>query len=276
MSTKGFYTFLLFSSIALATLGAATGCYTILKSKEETKNQAIERSFLAYLNRPAYQFKTAIMKNDVSMAIDLLHQEGFDPNHPYCKEHNAKHLPEEALLIEVVRFNRGEILKEMLKYPLDIFVIGQTGRTPIEESVFLDNPLLLDMLLKKANLDINAIYHNTSETLLHLAIRYQAENVINYLIQKGANPMSPNEQGILAIDYLTEQSQKDILLQKYQSLQRQKKTIEQMEEQLNTPQNKKTPSSPQEENEYRLKINAFMKMVGKEPDSSDAKRTQKE
>ena len=63
MNTKNVYTFLLISSIALAAFGAGLGCYTIVKSKEETKTQAIERSRLAYLTRPAYQFKTAILKN---------------------------------------------------------------------------------------------------------------------------------------------------------------------------------------------------------------------
>ena len=51
MNTKSFYNLLLTSSICLVVLGAASGCYYILKSKEIRKIQAIERARLSYLKQ---------------------------------------------------------------------------------------------------------------------------------------------------------------------------------------------------------------------------------
>ena len=246
MNTKNFYSLLLISSIALLVFGAGFGCYTILKEKEETKAQAIERSRLAYLTRPAYQFKTAIVKNDVTMAIDLLNQEAFDLNHPHCAEHGQDNLKEDPILIDAVRFNRVDIVKEMMKHPLNLYVTGETKRTPIEESIFLDNPEMLDVLLTKAEIDINKPYYNTRETLLHLAILYKAELVVDYLLKKGANPMAENEQGILSIDYLTTQGQKDLLLKKYQAIQQEKMGVQALEQHLKTPEGIKSNDTPQD------------------------------
>ena len=270
MNTKNVYTFLLISSIALAAFGAGLGCYTIVKSKEETKTQAIERSRLAYLTRPAYQFKTAIVKNDVAMAVDLLNQETIDLNHPYCEEHGKENLKEDPILIDAVRFNRLDIVKEMIKHPLNLYVTGETKRTPIEESIFLDNPEMLDILLEKAEIDINEPYHNTNETLLHLAILYKAEGVVNYLLNKGASPMVANEQGVLSIDYLPSQKQKDILLKRYQTIQQEKKGVQALESDLKT-EGLESAIPTSDENEYHLKINAFMKMD--EPELDDEKET---
>ena len=269
MNTKNFYNFLLSSSIALLVFGAGFGCYVILKEKEETKTQAIERSLLAYMTRPAYQFKTAIVKNDVAMAVDLLNQEALDLNHPYCEEHGKENLKEEPILMDAVRFNRLDIAKEMMKHPLNLYVTGETKRTPIEESIFLDNPEMLDVLLEKAEIDINKPYYNTNETLLHLAILYKAERVVDYLINKGASPMVANEQGILSIDYLTSQGQKDLLLKRYQAVQQEKKGVQALEQHLKPSEGIESATPAPDENEYRLKINAFMKMV--EPELEDGK-----
>lgn len=274
MNQKTYYKFLLCFAIALAMTGAVGSCYKIFKSKEEIKQQAIERSRLAYLSRPAYQFKTAIIKNDTAMAIDLLQQEGLDLNHPNCQEHKNEHLNESPLLIDVVQFNRLDIAKEMLKYPIDLYAVGENDRTAIEESILLNNPQMLHLLLEKADLDLNKIYHTTGETLLHLAIIYKAEDVIKYLIKKGANPMSQNEQGFLAIDYLNTQKQKDLLLSLYQNKGLEKKDIQSLSAKVEKEKKQlEEKLSPQEEKEFRLRIDAFLKMVKSEEEASAQSRT---
>ena len=45
----------------------------------------------------------------------MLNQEAFDLNHPHCAEHGQDNLKEDPILIDAVRFNRVDIVKEMMK-----------------------------------------------------------------------------------------------------------------------------------------------------------------
>ncbi len=221
MKIKSVYKILLFTTMLAGVTGAGIGCYYLMKSKQEARQNAIERSNISYQVRPAYQFKTALEQKNTTLAIDLLSLPELDPNHPYCKEHShTAQSNEDPLLIEVVRSNMPRVLEELLKRDIDLFAPSCEGKTAIEESILFNQPEMLDLLLKKAQLDINAPYQKTGETLLHLAINAQAKDVTLFLLHQGANPWAKNQKGIPAIEYEKNEKVKAELLQTYQTNQK--------------------------------------------------------
>ena len=233
MKIKSVYKILLFTTMLAGVTGAGIGCYYLMKSKQEARQNAIERSNISYQVRPAYQFKTALEQKNATLAIDLLSLPELDPNHPYCKEHShTAQSNEDPLLIEVVRSNMPRVLEELLKRDIDLFAPSCEGKTAIEESILFNQPEMLDLLLKKAQLDINAPYQKTGETLLHLAINAQAKDVTLFLLHQGANPWAKNQKGIPAIAYEKNEKVKAELLQTYQTNQ---KTNPQEGEHVPTP-----------------------------------------
>ncbi len=221
MHLKSVYKFLLFGTMFAGVTGAGIGCYYLMKSKEETRQNAIERSSISYQVRPAYQFKIALEDKNAALAIDLLSSADLDPNHPYCKEHaNEAKSGENPLLIEVVYANMPTVLEKLLKQDINLFAPSCEGKTAIEESIRLNYVEMLDLLLKKSQIDINALYQQTGETLLHLAINAQAKDVIHFLLHHGADVWTKNQKGIPAIAYEENEKAKEELLQLFQTIQK--------------------------------------------------------
>ncbi|SPM44453.1 ankyrin [Orientia tsutsugamushi] len=97
----------------------------------------------------------------------------------------------------------------LLKYNADVNIENNQGNTPLSDAVECKCVEPLAIMLKHNSTGINKKY-DEGETLLHIAVRNKIIDIIQLLIDYGADIDAKDDNGMTTIDYAAKSGNTDV------------------------------------------------------------------
>lgn len=171
---------------------------TVAKSNRETKNKIKKKKYTRRFKILRHCLDE--LKNN-GISLDEFMKKSPFQTRPY-------QLPYSLDFINAVKFDRFEKLEELLEYPELLYSYDYYRQTGFHWAVKMQKIKALIMLLKCGNCinqtDVNGF------TPLAIAARINNADICQILCDSGANPLIPNNEGLLPMDIAT-----DIRLRSY-------------------------------------------------------------
>ena len=145
-----------------------------------------------------------LLKNNDYLNIKKIIQNGFDINQ--CDEDEVSVLAH-SLILRVDE----DIIDLLINNGANLEEIDNDGLSILDYAVTYSNLHIVKKIIEKGNIDVNKITRRSKFTPLMAAVSYNKKDIVEYLLEKGANKSYQDQSGFKAEDFARKMKKEEIL-----------------------------------------------------------------